>query len=47
MKLYKTEINSADSFGCVFCGVCKGKLSEGIDFIDNEARCVILIGIPY
>lgn len=28
-------------------GVCRGKLSEGIDFSDDAARCVIVIGIPY
>lgn len=28
-------------------GVCRGKLSEGIDFSDDAARCVIVFGIPY
>ena len=27
--------------------VCRGKLSEGIDFIDNAARAIFVIGIPY
>ena len=27
--------------------VCRGKLSEGIDFTDKLARAVFLIGIPY
>lgn len=31
----------------MFIAVCRGKLSEGIDFIDNAARCVIMAGIPY
>jgi regulator of telomere elongation helicase 1 len=31
----------------VFIAVCRGKLSEGIDFTDNAARCVIIAGIPY
>jgi regulator of telomere elongation helicase 1 len=31
----------------VFIAVCRGKLSEGIDFVDNAARCVIMAGIPY
>jgi len=28
-------------------GVCRGRISEGLDFSDNAARCVILVGIPY
>jgi Fanconi anemia group J protein len=33
--------------GAVLMGVCRGKLSEGIDFSDDAARCVIVFGIPY
>ena len=31
----------------MFIAVCRGKLSEGIDFTDKVARCVIMAGIPY
>jgi Rad3-related DNA helicase len=27
--------------------VCRGKISEGLDFSDDAARCVIIVGIPY
>jgi Rad3-related DNA helicase len=27
--------------------VCRGKISEGLDFSDDAARSVIIIGIPY
>ena len=27
--------------------VCRGRNSEGIDFKDELARCVMIIGIPY
>jgi Rad3-related DNA helicase len=27
--------------------VCRGKLSEGLDFSDDFARAVIIVGIPY
>lgn len=30
----------------MFC-VCKGKLSEGIDFKDKLCRSVVFLGIPY
>lgn len=38
---------SEEQTGAVLVGVCRGKLSEGLDFSDNTARCVVLIGIPY
>ena len=28
-------------------GVCRGRLSEGLDFKDRRARVVIIVGIPY
>ena len=28
-------------------GVCRGRISEGLDFSDNAARMVIIVGIPY
>jgi hypothetical protein len=33
--------------GGLFLAVFRGKLSEGIDFADDAARGVILVGIPY
>ena len=27
-------------------GVCKARMSEGIDFSDDQARLVIVVGIP-
>ena len=32
--------------GAVLFGVCRGSFSEGFDFSDHDARCVILVGIP-
>lgn len=33
--------------GALFLAVCRGKVSEGLDFADNNARAVIVVGIPY
>lgn len=33
--------------GALLFAVCRGKISEGMDFIDDHARAVISIGIPY
>lgn len=35
------------STGAIFFGVCRGKLSEGIDFPDHQCRAVALVGVPY
>ena len=33
--------------GAVLLAVCRGKVSEGIDFADANARGVVVVGIPY
>ncbi len=35
------------SNGACMLAVCRGKVSEGIDFSDEFARCVVLVGLPY
>lgn len=37
----------SDNRGALFLAVCRGKVSEGLDFADNNARAVITIGIPF
>lgn len=32
---------------CIMLAVCRGKISEGIDFTDSKGRVVIITGIPY
>lgn len=45
---FRSKLDSATSqTGGIFFGVNRGKLSEGIDFADYQARAVILIGIPF
>ncbi|XP_042384337.1 Fanconi anemia group J protein homolog isoform X1 [Zingiber officinale] len=33
--------------GAAFLAVCRGKVSEGIDFSDENARVVVVVGIPF
>ena len=33
--------------GAILMGVCRGRISEGLDFSDKAARCVIIVGIPF
>jgi len=40
-------IAAKNSKGCILMGVCRGKISEGIDFADERARAVIITGIPF
>lgn len=39
--------NEAGVDGALFMAVCRGKVSEGLDFADNHARAVICVGIPF
>ncbi|XP_017035372.1 regulator of telomere elongation helicase 1 homolog [Drosophila kikkawai] len=36
-----------DSKGAVFMAVCRGKVSEGLDFADRNGRAVIITGLPF
>ena len=40
----RTELGQT---GALFMAVCRGKVSEGMDFADNNARAVICVGIPF
>ena len=41
------ESDNGESSGAILLSVCRGRISEGLDFSDNAARCVIVVGIPY
>ena len=42
-----TGVNDLGQDGALFLAVCRGKVSEGLDFADNNARAVICVGIPF
>eukprot|EP00667_Euglena_gracilis_P001347 EG_transcript_1347 len=33
--------------GAVFFAICRGKVSEGLDFADNAGRAVVVTGLPF
>ena len=47
MDRYYGSIFESGGTGAILMGVCRGRISEGLDFSDNAARCVIVVGIPY
>ncbi|KAL0027241.1 hypothetical protein WJX77_006278 [Trebouxia sp. C0004] len=45
MKDYYTAVKRGQ--GGLFMAVCRGKVSEGLDFADSNARAVLIFGIPF
>ncbi|KAJ8358971.1 hypothetical protein SKAU_G00154960 [Synaphobranchus kaupii] len=50
-ELLQTYYNAVrcpgDREGALLIAVCRGKVSEGLDFTDDNARAVVTIGIPF
>ena len=44
---FKLALARHNTSGAVFFGVCRGKISEGLDFADRAGRAVIITGIPF
>lgn len=44
---FQREVDNAPSRGAILLAVCRGKISEGIDFADHHGRCVVVAGIPF
>jgi len=47
MDRYYGSIFEEGGTGAILMAVCRGRISEGLNFSDNAARCVIVVGIPY
>ena len=46
-KYEKANSNRTNNKGAILLSVCRGSCSEGMNFKDNMARLVIVVGIPY
>lgn len=47
MNEYYAKINDPNGRGALFMAVCRGKVSEGLDFADMNGRGVIITGLPF
>ena len=43
----RSGVTELGQSGALFLAVCRGKVSEGMDFADNNARAVVCVGIPF
>ncbi|KAE8709047.1 pentatricopeptide repeat-containing protein [Hibiscus syriacus] len=44
---YMTKLKDTSNSGAVFFAVCRGKVSEGLDFADHAGRAVVITGMPF
>uniref|UniRef100_A0A803LNB6 Regulator of telomere elongation helicase 1 homolog n=1 Tax=Chenopodium quinoa TaxID=63459 RepID=A0A803LNB6_CHEQI len=44
---FTSKLNNPSTSGAVFFAVCRGKVSEGLDFADQYGRAVIVTGLPF
>lgn len=47
MNEYYQKINDPSGKGAIFMAVCRGKISEGLDFADANGRAVLITGLPF
>lgn len=43
---YCENVDSPEKRGCLLMAVCRGRMSEGMDFTDQYARAAIIVGFP-
>lgn len=47
MNEFYEKIQDPSSKGAIFMAVCRGKVSEGLDFADMNGRAVLVTGLPF
>lgn len=47
MTDYYASIDDPVTKGAIFMAVCRGKVSEGLDFADTYGRAVMITGLPF
>ncbi|XP_076181321.1 regulator of telomere elongation helicase 1 isoform X2 [Ptiloglossa arizonensis] len=47
MNEYYEKIKDPSSKGAIFMAVCRGKVSEGLDFANANGRAVLITGLPF
>ena len=47
MNEYYQKIQDPNNRGAIFMAVCRGKVSEGLDFANANGRAVLITGLPY
>ncbi|XP_035666303.1 regulator of telomere elongation helicase 1-like isoform X1 [Branchiostoma floridae] len=47
MEQFYEKINDPTLNGAAFFAVCRGKVSEGLDFADINGRAVVITGLPF
>ena len=47
MTEYYKKIHDPMHKGAIFMAVCRGKVSEGLDFANANGRAVLITGLPF
>lgn len=47
MNEYCEKIKDVSCRGAIFMAVCRGKVSEGLDFANANGRAVLITGLPF
>lgn len=46
IQSFYENVDAPEMQGCVLLAVCRGRVSEGMDFTDHYARAAFIVGLP-